>query len=89
MGPEQVVQLGRHAMETALWIVAPILLVATVVSLIISVVQVMTSIQDMTISTVPRLAAVAGTVFLLMHWLLRRMVGLTVHLFSDFHAFLR
>jgi flagellar biosynthetic protein FliQ len=88
MGAEQIVALGRHAMETALWIAAPILLVAISVSVMISILQVMTSVQDMTISTVPRLAAVGGTIFLLMHWILRRLVGFTVHLFSDFHRYI-
>ena len=89
MGSEQVVALGRHAMEAALWVAAPILLVVTAVSVTISIIQVVTSIQDPAISAVPRLAAVAGTVFLLMHWILRRLVGFTTHLFSDFRPFVR
>ena len=88
MGTEQIVALGRHAMETALWTAAPVLLVAIAVSLVISILQVMTSVQDMTISTVPRLAAVGAAIFLMMHWILRRLVGFTVHLFSDFHRYL-
>ena len=89
MGPEQVVALGRSAMETALWVAAPVLLVVTAVSVLISIVQVLTSIQDPVISSAPRLAAVAGTVFLLMHWILRRLVGFTVHEFSDFRPWVR
>jgi flagellar biosynthetic protein FliQ len=88
MGTEQIVALGRHAMETALWTAAPVLLVAIAVSLVISILQVMTSVQDMTISTVPRLAAVGAAIFVMMHWILRRLVGFTVHLFSDFHRYL-
>ena len=76
-------------MQTALYIAAPILLVATVVGLLISILQVVTSVQDMTLSTVPRLAAVGGTAFLLMHWILRRLVGFTIYLFSDFHPYIR
>ena len=89
MGSEQVVALGRHAMETALWVAAPVLLVVTAVSVLISIVQVITSIQDPAISAVPRLGAVAGTVFLLMHWILRRLVSFTIHSFSDFQPFVR
>jgi len=88
MGTEQIVALGRHAMETALWTAAPVLLVAIAVSIMISILQVMTSVQDMTISTVPRLAAVGGAIFVMMHWILRRLVGFTVHLFSDFHRYI-
>jgi flagellar biosynthetic protein FliQ len=89
MGTEQVVALGRHAMEAALWTAAPILLVAASVSIAISILQVMTSIQDPTISTVPRIGAAAAAVFVLMHWTLRRLVGYTIFLFSDFHSLVR
>jgi flagellar biosynthetic protein FliQ len=76
-------------METALSVAAPVLLVVATVSVVISIIQVVTSIQDPAISAVPRLAAVAGTVFLLMHWILRRLVGFTVRSFSDFRPFTR
>jgi len=89
VNPEQVVALGRNAMETALWVAAPVLLVVTVISVLISLIQVLTSIQDPVISGAPRLAAVGGTVFLLMHWILRRLVGFTIHSFSDFRPFVR
>lgn len=82
-----VVSLGRQTLETALLIGAPLLVVVTVVSVLINVGQVLTSLQDVTISTVPRLAVVAVTAFLLMPWMLRRLVMFTLHLFSDFRPF--
>lgn len=82
-----VVSLGRQTLETALLIGAPLLVVVTVVSVLINVGQVLTSLQDVTISTVPRLAVVAVTAFLLMPWMLRRLVMITLHLFSDFRPF--
>jgi flagellar biosynthesis protein FliQ len=87
MGMEAVVGLTRQTLETALWVGAPLLLIVTLVSLLINVGQVLTSLQDVTISTVPRLAVVAITTFLLMPWMLRRMVMFTLHLFSDFRPF--
>lgn len=87
MGMEVVIGLTRQTLETALWVGAPLLLIVTVVSLLINVGQVLTSLQDVTISTVPRLAVVAITTFLLMPWMLRRMVMFTLHLFSDFRLF--
>jgi flagellar biosynthesis protein FliQ len=50
---------------------------------------VLTSLQDMTISTVPRLAAVATAVLLLMPWMVRRIGMFTLQLFSDFRPFTR
>lgn len=89
MGEDQIVALLRHTIETALWMGAPLLLAAVVVGLVINVVQVLTSLQDMTVSTVPRLAAVAAAVLFLMPWMVRRMGTFTLQLFSDFRPFLR
>ncbi|MGA3347773.1 MAG: flagellar biosynthetic protein FliQ [Candidatus Sulfotelmatobacter sp.] len=89
MGADQIVALLRHTLETALWVGGPLLLAAVVVGLCINVVQVVTSLQDMTVSTVPRLAAVAALVLFLMPWMARRIGTFTVQLFSDFGPFVR
>ena len=88
MSSEQVVELTRRALEAALWLGAPLLAVATVVSLLINIVQVLTSLQESTISTVPRLAAVAIAVFFLLPWMTRRLAAYTLGLLSDFHPYL-
>ncbi len=89
MTMEQVVDLGRKTMETTLLLVAPILVIAMLVSLLINVLQVLTSVQETMISTVPRLVVTAAAVFVLMPWMLRRIAMFTVQLFSDFHPYLR
>jgi len=63
MTPEQVVALSRQTIEAAFWVALPVLLAAMVVGLLINVGQVLTSIQDTTVSTVPRLAAVGVLIF--------------------------
>jgi len=88
MNAEQVVELARRSLEMALWLGAPLLLIATAVSLLINIVQVLTSLQETTISTVPRLAAVAVAAILMMPWMVRRMGVFTVQLFSDFRPYL-
>ena len=85
MSPDYAVQLGRQTLLTTLWLVAPILMMGTVVRLLISIAQVMTSIQDNTIATVPRLAVVAVTTFVMLPWMLRKLMSFTVQLFTDFH----
>ena len=89
MGSEHIVEIMRHTLETALWMGAPLLIVATLIGLLINVVQVLTSLQDATVSTVPRLFAVAAAALLLMPWMARRLGLFTVQLFSDFRPFLR
>jgi flagellar biosynthetic protein FliQ len=85
MTPDVVVQLARETLEVALLLAAPILAVATVVSLLINVAQVMTSIQEHTVATVPRIAVVAISTFVMLPWMLRKLMSFTLHLFSDFH----
>jgi flagellar biosynthesis protein FliQ len=89
MGSEHVVDILRLTLETALWMGAPLLIVATLMSLAINVAQVLTSLQDATVSTVPRLFAVAAAALLLMPWMTHRIVMFTVQLFSDLRPFLR
>lgn len=88
MPMETVVELGRRTLEAALMVVAPILLVATVVSLTVNVIQVLTSIQEMTIATVPRLLATAGALLLLMPWMLRKLMQFTLQILSNFRPYL-
>jgi flagellar biosynthesis protein FliQ len=83
--PEIVVQLARDTLVTALLLATPILAVATVVSLVINIAQVMTSIQEHTVATVPRLAVVAIATFVMLPWMLRKLMSFTLHLFADFH----
>ncbi len=87
MGMETVIALGRQTLQAALYVGVPLLVLITIVSLLVNVAQVLTSLQDVTISTVPRLAVVGITTFLLLPWMLRKMVMFTLQLFSDFRPF--
>ena len=89
MGTEQVVALFRHTLQMALLMGAPLLLIAVAVSLLVNVAQVLTSLQDQTLSTVPRLAAMAVAILVLFPWMLRRLMFFTIGLWSDFHPFVR
>ena len=89
MGIEQVVALFRNTLQMALLLGAPLLLVAVAVSLLVNIAQVLTSLQDQTLSTVPRLAAVAAAILLFFPWMLRKLMFFTIGMWSDFHPFVR
>jgi flagellar biosynthetic protein FliQ len=89
MGTDQVVALFRHTLQMALLMGAPLLLIAVFVSLLVNVAQVLTSLQDQTLSTVPRLAAMAAAILLFFPWMLRKLMFFTIGLWSDFHPFVR
>lgn len=89
MGTDQVVTLGRLMLTEVALLVAPILAVVLVVSLLVNIAQVLTSLQDQTLSAVPRLLATGATLFILMPWMWRHLAHYTLNLFSDFHAVLQ
>lgn len=89
MGVDQVVLLGRMTLQEVVLLAGPILAVSIVVSLLVNIAQVLTSLQDMTISTVARLAATGGALFFLMPWMWRHLANMTLSTFSDFHVFLQ
>ena len=89
MDGAQTVTMVRNTLEMAFLLAAPLLVIATLVSLIVNIGQVLTSLQDQTISTVPRLAAVAGSALFLLPWMLKKLAVFTVALWSDFQSCLR
>lgn len=86
---DAVVALSRMLLEEVVILVGPILVVAIAVSLLVNVVQVLTSLQDQTLTNVPRLLATGAALFFLMPWMLRHLVFYTVQIFGDFHKVLR
>lgn len=89
MSNDLVVELSRRTLEATVWVCAPVLAIAVLVSLVVSLIQVLTSLQETTLSTVPRLAAVGAACFFLMPWMVRRMGLFTVSMFSNFQHYLR
>ncbi len=89
MGVDQVVELGRGMLIEVIVLLAPVLLVAIAVSLVVNIVQVLTSLQDQTLSAVPRLIATGAAVFFLMPWMWRHLATYTVRLLGDFHKVLQ
>ena len=89
MDVDQVVLLGRLTLQEVVILAGPILGIAIVVSLFVSVAQVLTSLQDMTISTVARLIATGGALFVFMPWMWRHLADFTLSTFSDFNVYLK
>lgn len=88
MGSDQVAELMRQLLREAMILGGPVLLAASLTSFLLSLVQTLTSLQEQTLTTVPRLLIVVGLMLVGMPWFLRRLVGYTIRLFSDFHRFL-
>ncbi len=89
MTPELVVQIVRQALLTALWLSAPLLVVGFIAGVIISLVQVLTSMQDSAFSTIPRLAAFVLALLVAMPWMLRQIVSYTTAILGDLGRYAR
>jgi len=78
MNIEQAVEILRQLVATALLVISPILLVSLVVGLIVSLLQSVTSIQEQTLSFVPKLLAIALVLVVAAPWMLRQLMQFTV-----------
>jgi flagellar biosynthetic protein FliQ len=70
MTPESVMTMGRHAMEVALMIAAPMLLVALGIGLVVSIFQAATQINEMTLSFIPKLVGILVALVVAGPWML-------------------
>jgi flagellar biosynthetic protein FliQ len=74
MTPESVMTMGRTAMEITLMVSAPMLLVALVIGLLISIFQAATQINEATLSFIPKLIGVFVALVLAGPWMLSTML---------------
>ena len=74
MTPESVVTIGRGALEMTLMLAAPLLLTALAVGLIVGIFQAATQINEMTLSFIPKLLAMAAVLALAGPWMIRQLV---------------
>jgi flagellar biosynthetic protein FliQ len=89
MTPQFVIQIMRDALMMAFWLSAPLLAVGFAAGVLISLVQVVTSMQDSAFSTVPRLAAFLAALLFSMPWLLRQMMTYTAGILGDLGRYAR
>ena len=87
MGHETLLDLCKTTLLTALMICAPALVVGMLVGLLVSFFQTVTSLQEQTLTIVPKMLAVLATIVLLMPWILGTLREYTATLFSNLAAF--
>ncbi len=78
-----VIALGKNAMEVALLLSMPILVISLVAGLIVSVFQAVTQIQEMTLTFIPKIIAVAVSLIFLAPWMTKLIVNYTVQLYNS------
>ncbi len=83
MTEEFVIHMFREAFYTMLIVSAPILVVSLIVGLVISVLQAATSVQEVTLTFVPKIIAIAVVLVLTLPWMMDVMTTFTIDLFSQ------
>jgi flagellar biosynthesis protein FliQ len=83
MSPDQVAEILRGLLREALIVAAPILVAAAVLSFLLSLAQTLTSLQEQSLTAVPRLFAVVIILAVGMPWFLHRIGTYTLLLYTD------
>jgi flagellar biosynthetic protein FliQ len=83
MTPETVLTIGTHALEITVMLAAPLLLVALATGLLVGVFQAATQINEMTLSFIPKLLAMAVAIAVAGPWMIKLIVGYTRQLFES------
>lgn len=86
---DKVVTIANDALYIIIKVSAPILIVSLIVGLIISIFQTVTSIQEQTLTFVPKVLSIFLTIMLLGHWMLTSMSDFLATLWSDFNIYIK
>ncbi|MSR42849.1 MAG: flagellar biosynthesis protein FliQ [Pedosphaera sp.] len=89
MSPDYCVELLKSLMMQVLIISSPLLLTGMAVGLVVSLFQAVTSIQEQTLTFVPKALAVVGVLFMILPWMVRTMMDYTVGIFDKLPQMVR
>ena len=89
MTVDDVSMITQEALMLIIKVSAPVLIVSLVVGLLISIFQTVTSIQEQTLTFVPKIISIFLAIMLLGHWMLNQMSGFMTSLWSDFNLYIR
>ncbi len=87
MTTEWVLGIGREAILTALIVASPMLIFGLLVGLIISIFQAVTQVNEMTLTFIPKILAVAAALLLFLPWMINRLITFTTQIISSISGF--
>jgi flagellar biosynthesis protein FliQ len=82
MTPELIVTIARDAIITMLMVSAPMLISGLVIGLIISILQAITQIHEMTLTFIPKIIVVAVSLLIFLPWIISTMVEFTQRMYG-------
>jgi flagellar biosynthetic protein FliQ len=87
--PQAVAHIIGHMFMAAFWIAAPLLAIGFMTGIIVSLVQVVTSIQDAGFNSIPRLIAFLGGSLLLMPWMIHKSMDYAISILGNLSSYAR
>jgi flagellar biosynthetic protein FliQ len=84
---EAIIGLSQQAVVMMLMLAGPLLAVSLVVGLIVSIVQAVTQVNEMTLTFVPKVIAIFGVLIVLGPWMLQMLLGYTANTFAQMATF--
>jgi flagellar biosynthesis protein FliQ len=83
MTQDMVVKLAKDTLQITMMLSGPLLIVSLVVGVAVSIIQVVTSVQDMTLSLIPRMLAVFVVFLFLLPWLMHVLISFSTQIFGN------
>jgi len=84
-----VIKLARDAFQVTLMVSGPMLVASLIIGVTISIIQVVTSIQDMTLTFIPKIITVFLVFLFAFPWIMNTMISYASRLFGNLEAFAR
>ena len=84
-----VTEIMSSGLYTIIITAAPVLLVSLVIGLVVSILQTVTSIQEQTLTFVPKVIGIFVSLMILGHWMLNNMVDYMTNLWADFSIYIK
>jgi len=89
MEQTMVIKLAKDAFQVTLMIAGPMLIASLVTGITISILQVVTSIQDMTLTFIPKIIVVFTVFLFAFPWIMHMMISYASRLFGNLESFAR
>lgn len=83
MTPEMVIDVGREALTVIVLLCAPVLLTALAIGVAVGMIQAATSIQEMTLTFIPKLMGMFAALLITGQWMLGLVVDYTIRLYNS------
>ena len=83
MEPETALDLGRQTLITGLTISLPMLIVGLVVGVLVSVLQAVTQVQEMTLTFIPKIVAMAMAAIIFLPWIMSQLLTFATAMFTS------